>query len=227
MIDRAGVSRLVLFQAFSLIYSELFGALAERDEQKQENSIRTYTYTIFLIGVGGALFQMISSLTLAKAGEELTMRMRTISFRSMLRQEISWFDLDENNLGALVTRLSTDAASLKGFTGPTLAAIFNAIGALIVALIVSFTAGWKLTLVMLAFTPLMIFTGVIQNQQLTGGKEKGSSSDAENGGKVRAICRRTARRTFVSFVGLACHTSHREYSHSGVSASRRAFHSIV
>ena len=159
--------------------------MAETDLQKQEDKIRTYTYVIFLVGVGGAVSQLVSSLTLAKAGEELTMRMRIISFKSMLRQEIGWFDLDENNLGALVTRLSSDAASLKGFTGPTLAAILNAVGALVTALVISFTAGWKLTLVVLCFTPLMIFTGIIQGQQISkAGQKKSVTSDAEDGGKV-------------------------------------------
>ena len=41
------------------------------------------------------------------------MRMRSISFASMLRQEVSWFDKEENNLGALVTQLSSDTSSLK------------------------------------------------------------------------------------------------------------------
>lgn len=41
------------------------------------------------------------------------MRMRAISFASMLRQEIGWFDREENNIGALVTRLSSDTSSLK------------------------------------------------------------------------------------------------------------------
>ena len=130
-------------QAFSLIFSEVLGALAETDPQKQEDKIRLYTYTIFLIGVGGGICQFISSIALGKAGEELTLRMRVLSFKSMLRQEIGWFDLDENNLGALVTRLSSDAASLKGFTGPTFGAILNAIGALVTALVISFEAGWK------------------------------------------------------------------------------------
>ena len=104
----------------------------------------------------------------------------------MLRQEIGWFDLDENNLGALVTRLSSDAASLKGFTGPTLTSIFNAIGALITALVISFISGWKLTLVILCFTPLLVFAGSIQGQRLSkaSGKQKEATSDAEDGGKV-------------------------------------------
>jgi ATP-binding cassette, subfamily B (MDR/TAP), member 1 len=168
-----------------LVFAEVFGALAEPDLQKQENHIRKYTYTIFLIGVGGAICQLISSLTLAKAGEELTLRMRAISFKSMMRQEIGWFDLDENNLGALITRLSSDAAALKGFTGPTLSAGLTGLGALITALIISFLAGWKLTLVILCFTPLMVLTGVIQGRQITdAGKKKAGTSSAEDGGKV-------------------------------------------
>ena len=119
------------------------------------------------------------------------MRMRVLSFKTMLRQEIGWFDLDENNLGALVTRLSSDAASLKGFTGATFGAILNALGALIAALIISFTGGWKLTLIVLCFTPLMVLTGVIQGQQVSKaaatGKKKSGSSDAEDGGKVKIL----------------------------------------
>lgn len=78
-----------------MVYSEIFGALAETDPQKQEDEIRMYTYIVFLLGVAGAIFQLISSATLTKAGEELTVRMRIMSFRSMLKQEIGWFDLDE------------------------------------------------------------------------------------------------------------------------------------
>lgn len=138
------------------------------------------------MGVAGAISQMISAVALGKAGEELTMRMRVIAFKAMLRQEIGWYDLDENNLGALVTRLSSDAASLKGFTGPTFGALLTAIGALVTALVISFIAGWKLTLVVLCFTPLMVFSGVIQGQQFSKAAEKAnkSTTSSEDGGKV-------------------------------------------
>lgn len=153
--------------------------------QKQEDQVRIYTICVFLVGVGGAVSQFFSSLALGKAGEELTLRMRILSFQSMLRQEIGWFDLDENNLGALVTRLSADAAALKGITGPTLSAILTAVGALVTALVISFTAGWKLTLVVLCYTPFMVFSGIIQGKQIAGdSKENKGTSAAEDGGKV-------------------------------------------
>ena len=48
------------------------------------------------------------------AGENLTSRLRSRSFRAMLRQEISWFDDERNSSGALTTRLSGDAGQVQG-----------------------------------------------------------------------------------------------------------------
>lgn len=113
-----------------------------------------YIYTIFLVGVGGAISQLISSLALTKSSGELTTRMRVLAFANMLRQEVGWLDLEENNLGILVTRLSTDATALKGFVSDTLNAFLNTTGTMIDAIVISLLAGWKLTLVILCFTPL-------------------------------------------------------------------------
>lgn len=48
------------------------------------------------------------------SGENLTMRLRYMGFTSMLKQEIGWFDDKKNNVGALMTRLSTDASNVQG-----------------------------------------------------------------------------------------------------------------
>lgn len=159
----------------------------EDSPDKQADEIRTYTYSIFLIGVAGAICQIMSHITLAKAAEELTLRVRVMSFESILRQEIGWFDLSENNSGILVTRLSSDAVALKGFTAPTFRSICNAIGALIAGLVISFEAGWKLTLVVLCFAPFMVLNGAIQNQHFSKPEKKAATSDAEEAGKVCLI----------------------------------------
>lgn len=48
------------------------------------------------------------------AGEKLTMRLRVQMFTSMLRQEIGWYDQKENGVGALCSRLSSEAAQVQG-----------------------------------------------------------------------------------------------------------------
>ena len=68
---------------------------------------------VLCAGAVGGICQGISTIAFAKSGEALTMRMRVMSFASMLRQEIGWFDREENRVGALVTQLSSDTSSLK------------------------------------------------------------------------------------------------------------------
>lgn len=48
------------------------------------------------------------------AGEKLTMRLRVLMFRSMLVQEMGWYDRSSNGVGALCARLSGEAAQVQG-----------------------------------------------------------------------------------------------------------------
>ena len=48
------------------------------------------------------------------SGERLTLRLRSETFHAILKQEIGWFDDQRNSTGALVTRLSNDAAQVEG-----------------------------------------------------------------------------------------------------------------
>lgn len=45
--------------------------------------------------------------------EKMTTRLRYALFRALLRQDVGYFDLKENNVGALTSKLSTDAALVK------------------------------------------------------------------------------------------------------------------
>lgn len=48
------------------------------------------------------------------AGEKLTMRLRSEMFKSMLRQEMGWYDRKDNGVGALCAKLSGEAAHVQG-----------------------------------------------------------------------------------------------------------------
>ena len=50
----------------------------------------------------------------AISGEYLTMRIRGLAFKAYLRQEIGYFDDHRNNVGAVTTRLATDASAVQG-----------------------------------------------------------------------------------------------------------------
>lgn len=104
---------LSLLQLFSLFFTTIYETFVDEDQHRANIKTRNYALIIFFTGVGGGICQCLSSIAFSMSGEALTMRMRRISFASMLRQEIGWFDREENNLGALVTQLSSDTSSLK------------------------------------------------------------------------------------------------------------------
>ena len=53
-------------------------------------------------------------LCFAVSGDRLTIRLRELTFKAMLRQEIGWFDDERNSTGALTTRLASDAGQVQG-----------------------------------------------------------------------------------------------------------------
>ena len=99
--------------AVGFIYSKVYALFAIPNLEDQSNSARNYALSIFGVYVFAGIAQFLSTITFAKSGEELTLRMRLATFEAMLRREMSWFDNDKNSVGSLITRLSSDTAALK------------------------------------------------------------------------------------------------------------------
>ena len=60
------------------------------------------------------LLCLFQTLCFAVSGDKLTARLRKMTFKAMLRQEVSWFDEERNSTGALTTRLASDAGQVQG-----------------------------------------------------------------------------------------------------------------
>ena len=100
-----------------------------------------------------------SGYCFAYCSEKLIHRVRDQAFRTMLRQDISWFDREENSAGALTSFLSTETTHLAGMSGSTLGTILNVTTTLISAIIVGCAVGWKLALVCTATMPILLGCG--------------------------------------------------------------------
>jgi ABC-type multidrug transport system fused ATPase/permease subunit len=98
---------------FALFFAQIYGLFAEPNLEEQKRLTSIYAAIIFLTGLAGGIAILLTSIGFAKSGEALTKRMRILTFSAMLRQEMGYFDHESNSVGALVTRLSSDAAALK------------------------------------------------------------------------------------------------------------------
>lgn len=101
----------------------------------------------------------IQGYCFAYCSERLIRRVRDKAFRTMLRQDIAWFDKEDNTSGALTSFLSTETTYLAGMSGVTLGTILNVSTTLVSSIIVSCAIGWKLALVCITTIPVLLGCG--------------------------------------------------------------------
>ncbi|KAK2728208.1 ABC multidrug transporter mdr1 [Colletotrichum kahawae] len=101
-------------------------------------------------------------LIFANTSERLIRRARDTAFRMLLKQDISFFDQDHNNAGALTHLLSTGANQLAGLSGITLGTLVMVITTLVTAITVSAAIGWRLSLVCTATVPILLACGFLR-----------------------------------------------------------------
>ncbi|XP_021367207.1 multidrug resistance protein 1-like isoform X1 [Mizuhopecten yessoensis] len=168
--------------AFAVIFAEVIGVFAEDEETQKKN---VAMYSLLLVGIGAlSFFAMLGQAYLfGRSGECLTLRIRQMAFKAMLKQDITWFDDHKNSTGALTTRLATDASQIHGAAGARVGGFFQALANMGTAIIIAFIYGWKLTLVIFAFLPVIAIAGMLEMSMLKG--VAGQNKEAlEEAGKV-------------------------------------------
>jgi len=120
---------------------------------------------IVIIGVVSTIGQILKVALFTVMGEKLTLRLREASYKGIMRQNIGWFDKKENATGALTTKLAADAAVVKQGQGESIGTMVENICSLGIALCISFSFSWQITLMMLVASVIM-FLGVVLSSQL-------------------------------------------------------------
>ncbi|POM60401.1 Multidrug resistance protein ABC Superfamily [Phytophthora palmivora] len=155
-----------------------------KTEHEMIHDARYWSLGFVALGVIYGLSTLLQQYCFAVASERLIGRVRLETFSAMLHQDIGWFDMPENASGALLSRLSSDAATLKAMTSETLNRLVVNLTTLVIVFAVCFYFSWQMTLILLAAAPLLTISSFLVNKSVADGdstSKKNNDADATAG----------------------------------------------
>jgi ABC transporter fused permease/ATP-binding protein len=161
----AGTVLLVAGAGLSLVYPQgirviVDGALAGRDA---DAVMRIAVYLAVLAVLQGAAVAG-RHLLFSLAGERGVRRVRERLYRSLLGQEIAFFDAART--GELVSRLGTDCAAIQSLVAANVSMVFRHVITALGALVLLFFTSVRLTFVMLLVVPPIAIGAVVYGRKV-------------------------------------------------------------
>ncbi|CDW90568.1 abc transporter [Stylonychia lemnae] len=128
------------------------------------------SYMAVTFGIG--LFEYFKGSLYSALSENLTSTLRKGLFNSMIKKNIEWFDKKERAPGILSSLYLEDISHIKGLTSQTQGLVLEAILCLIIGITLAFISSWKIALVTLSISPLLILGGVAEQMIVWGSFKK-------------------------------------------------------
>ncbi|XP_062206605.1 ABC transporter B family member 4-like [Phragmites australis] len=212
----------VLFPMFGLMISNAIKTFYEpADKLRKDSSF--WGLMCVVLGVASIISVPVEYFLFGVAGGKLIERIRALSFRSIVHQEVAWFDDPRNSSGTLGARLSLDALNVRRLVGDNLALALQVTSTLITGFVIAFVADWKLTLIILCVMPLSGLQGYAQIKFLKGFSqdaktlyEDASQVATDAVGSIRTVASFCAEKRVTAMYDNKCEASKNQGVRTGV-----------
>ncbi|XP_019152205.1 PREDICTED: ABC transporter B family member 1-like [Ipomoea nil] len=159
---------------FAYVLSAVLSVYYNPDHAYMSREIAKYCYLLIGVSSAALIFNTLQHLFWDVVGENLTKRVREQMLTAVLKNEMAWFDREENESSKIAARLSLDANNVRSAIGDRISVIMQNSALMLVACTAGFVLQWRLALVLIAVFPVVVAATVLQKMFM-----KGFSGDLE------------------------------------------------
>ncbi|KAK1409772.1 hypothetical protein QVD17_36301 [Tagetes erecta] len=153
---------------FAYVLSAVLSVYYNPDHAYMVREIGKYCYLLIGVSSAALIFNTLQHYFWDVVGENLTKRVREKMLAAVLKNEMAWFDQDENESSRIAARLSLDANNVRSAIGDRISVIMQNSALMLVACTAGFVLQWRLALVLVAVFPLVVAATVLQKMFMQG-----------------------------------------------------------
>ncbi|GAN06864.1 multidrug resistance protein 1 [Mucor ambiguus] len=172
-----------VFPCFALIFAQVISQLVAPNMKPPGPMEGTNLYSFLFVIIGVAAFVGFATqvISFEVAGERYTKRLRADIFRAFMRQEVGYFDEDDNSLGALTSKLAIDSKNVNELVTKVWGDVTQIIVTLITGLAIAFSQSWMLTLIILCMAPFIAFATFYESKIHRGFEDSTKKANEQSG----------------------------------------------
>ncbi|KAG2569203.1 hypothetical protein PVAP13_7NG371700 [Panicum virgatum] len=153
---------------FAIVMGEMLDVFYYRDPNEMEKKTKLYVFIYIGTGIYAVVAYLVQHYFFSIMGENLTTRVRRMMLSAILRNEVGWFDEEENNSSLVAARLAVDAADVKSAIAERISVILQNMTSLMTSFVVGFIIEWRVALLILATFPLLVLANFAQQISMKG-----------------------------------------------------------
>ncbi|XP_059629367.1 ABC transporter B family member 21-like [Cornus florida] len=157
-------------------------------------------------------------------GERQAARIRNLYLKTILRQDITFFD-KETNTGEVVGRMSGDTVLIQDAMGEKVGKFLQLVSTFFGGFVIAFIKGWLLTLVMLSSVPLLVIAGGAMSLVISRMASRGQNAYAKAAivveqtfGSIRTVASFTGEKQAVTNYNRSLVSAYKSSVHEGLAA---------
>ncbi|ONM13122.1 ABC transporter B family member 19 [Zea mays] len=127
---------------FAIVMGEMLDVFYYRDPNEIEKKTKLYVFIYIGTGIYAVVAYLVQHYFFSIMGENLTTRVRRMMLSAILRNEVGWFDEEENNSSLVAARLGVDAADVKSAIAERISVILQNMTSLMTSFVVGFIIEW-------------------------------------------------------------------------------------